>query len=87
MWIWIGNEALFIRQPPVVPQLIVFGDDPVLSPNVPDVATVDDLQHDFYDVSDVDLGIPTPEIQEAMSEIDNYIFGFEFPSYSECPQE
>lgn len=84
----VGNEALpFIGQPPVVPQLIDVGNDPVFSPNVPVMATVDDLQHVFDDVSDVDLGIVTPEVEEAMSEIDNYISGFEFPSYSEYSQE
>lgn len=55
------------------------GDNPVLFPNDPDMATADDFHHIFSDISEIDLGVPTSEVQDNILEIDDFISNFDFP--------
>lgn len=70
-----------VEVPPLViqavSQLMDVGDDPVLCPNEPDMATGDDFQHIFSDISEIDFGDPNSEVQDSIFEIDNFISEFE----------
>lgn len=86
----VGNNALpFMGQPPIVPQLMDVGDDPVLISNDAEMATEDDFDHIFSDISDIELDDPNSEVQDGIFEIDNFISEFEYPDtfHSQYRQE
>lgn len=73
----VEMSGVGVETPPflgqAVARLVHVGDNPILSPNDAEMATEDDFNHIFSDISEIDLGDPTSDVQDSIIDIDNYV--------------